>query len=268
MPNLRSSIFDVRSSIADRRSHIEHGFTLVELLVVVSIIALLIAILLPALGKAKAVAQGVRCSANQRQIGVAGVSYAGDYNDQLPPAAFDRDQNGSAGDQQDTCFYGLWTYLGYDTKNFKHPDNDFQSGLPGGLRGTDRNVFHCPITQSQGPIFYPSATQPGSTDSYSYNYTPIAAIVGPPAYADWSKIRASTVSMSRIQMPASTAMVVEATTHILRHWEYYTNGLIPHNDGMNTLFLDIHVQTVQEPNIPFQGGNPDAVSAFWSGLAK
>ena|GEM_PF-5295453 len=44
--------------------------------------------------------------------------------------------------------------------------------------------------------------------------------------------------------------------------------LIPHSDAMNTLFLDIHVQAVPEPNIPFQSGNPDTVSAFWSGLAK
>lgn len=59
-------------------------FTLVEMLVVISIIAILMAILLPALGKAKAISKEALCTSNQRQISIGIVNYAGDYNDYRP----------------------------------------------------------------------------------------------------------------------------------------------------------------------------------------
>ena len=60
------------------------GFTLVELLVVISIIALLIGILLPALGRSREVAKTTICMSNLKQMGIAGYSYAADF-DGFPP---------------------------------------------------------------------------------------------------------------------------------------------------------------------------------------
>src|ERR1700744_1560402 len=61
------------------------GFTLIELLVVVAIIALLIAILLPSLGKAKARAKITQCASNLHALGQGINVYAAEWQQWLPP---------------------------------------------------------------------------------------------------------------------------------------------------------------------------------------
>ncbi len=63
------------------------GFTLIELLVVIAIIALLMGILMPALQRVKKQAQGTTCLSNQKQIGLAAILYAEDYDSFIPRGA-------------------------------------------------------------------------------------------------------------------------------------------------------------------------------------
>lgn len=97
------------------------GFTLVELLVVVSIIALLISILLPSLRKARDQAKSVKCAANVRQVGQSVSIYLAESNSFYPPSyVYPRDPQGSWSNRSDgqnstSVPYGYmhWSYFLY-----------------------------------------------------------------------------------------------------------------------------------------------------------
>jgi len=99
------------------------GFTLIELLVVIAIIAILAAILLPALARAKQAAIRTECLNNEKQQCLALFIYAGEYNDQLPDGS-----GGAWAWDMDALLANLLTGSGTTPKTWYDPGTEPQCG--------------------------------------------------------------------------------------------------------------------------------------------
>lgn len=71
----------------EARNNMKNRFTLLELLIVISVIAVLVSLLLPALGKARATGRSAACLSNQKSLSLAQTSYSVDNGEWLLPAA-------------------------------------------------------------------------------------------------------------------------------------------------------------------------------------
>ena len=111
------------------------GFTLIELLVVIAIIAILAALLLPALSQAKQKAVRIQCASNLKQWGVATTMYAGDNQDFFPSNPTSDGANGFA-----------WMAIGLNTTFYPKYLYPNVAGTTTGER-SKQDVLYCPTDQ-------------------------------------------------------------------------------------------------------------------------
>ena len=172
-----------------------HGFTLIELIVVISIIALLIALLLPALARAKGLANTIACASNEQQIALATIMWSHEHRGFAPGSALaggleDGSPN-TAGIGQ--YLWGTFTWNGHGmTGTPQSPDTSFDfTGWPWALfvnrgqsilvtRGyvSTPTVFICPTSNLWAPSLM-SSQLTWLPDSFGYvDYRFNLSIVG------------------------------------------------------------------------------------------
>jgi prepilin-type N-terminal cleavage/methylation domain-containing protein/prepilin-type processing-associated H-X9-DG protein len=176
----------------------QRAFTLVELLVVIGIITLLIAILLPALNKARREAYQTQCASNMRQIALAVLNYTNDNGGHLMPALIPA--LGSGNPYADGFFWAAeLVHQGYSAS----PNLIF----PGPVPGPGANVFQCPegLTPAEtgpldngGPFNYGLWPTHRYNNEWSYCVDPQNRVDGQPNYgaATWYMLNCRTTGFA------------------------------------------------------------------------
>ena len=213
-------------------------FTLIELLVVIAIIAILAAVLLPALQSARGRAQGVNCLSNAKQLGGIYLFYADDYNSYLPC----RDN-----------LIGGFTPAGESISAKNWLDGVVLYYLSRQNASTEKvDVLRCPVEYADVDI----------TTNYGLNYL-IATDNG------------KGLKISSLKSPSQTAMLVENYGHLCygadavnSAGKHVTGNIGPnraayfrHNKRASTVFADGHVEGLEKGKIPCKESFPDVDDA-------
>jgi prepilin-type processing-associated H-X9-DG protein/prepilin-type N-terminal cleavage/methylation domain-containing protein len=222
------------------------AFTLIELLVVIAIIAILAALLLPVLVRAKGQASGVACLSNLRQLQTCWFMYAGDHSDHVPPNSFVYD-----------LFAGTPIDLGPSWCTNLAPFDLDPAGLKEGLLfpyNTSLGIYHCPADKSTvQPRNAPKTAQPrwrSYNMSQSVNGTSYDGILASyiPIYKRTTDIRDPPPPRLIVFLDVHEDEILDTQFGIPVETTPWSRGIwwdVPanrHNQGCNFSFADGHVE--------------------------
>ena len=215
------------------------AFTLIELLVVISIIALLIGILLPALTAARQSARDIQCKSNLRQLGVGLYAYANEFDYYWPPG------NDDAGNRwsQHTLFPYLLPNINNGFGTYEH------------IVGT---IFHCP----NGEL---TDTVPGQRidESYGMNRRLNFDVLPGTAGQKYKAYKRPDLIVS----PGETMTVIDSANIDVGNADVpdIIASSIRHDSRTNLLWADSHATSIDPvQDIPVANSDP-RFNPFWDG---
>lgn len=219
-------------------------FTLIELLVVIAIIAVLAAMLLPALNKARVMAQQSSCSSNLKQIGLAMMMYVDDHDEYYAPYKNDLGDNATEYWRWDTRLVKDYNISGMTFLCPGRPDHTVAGA------GSNRAFWKKAKHYRAGKTVYF-----WQFPSYGYN----AFYIG----RNWFDSTHHPARLAELKKPSSTVMFGESATNERDQAQYKDAGsyLIypyPYNPGAGSVVRPVHGRRC---NISWADGHVSAVMA-------
>lgn len=236
-----------------KESCLKGYFSLIELLVVIAIIAILAALLLPALGRAKELGRRTSCSNNLSQIGKAMSMYTLDYGDWLVPACNSFESNAS-----------VWLYawpekgLLASYLNLKRKDEVIAGFIKIGDK-ISRGILSCPSSNADN-LYTPNSIAKLSETGWRLSYS-LSNCVSSPSVP---------VKLTSVKRPSRTCSASEGAYVWLKR-SYLAaagsdNGPLEfrHNGNINVLFVDGHLSAMSRSQVPVDEVRGDAWrTTFW-----